>query len=123
MKGVRHMAEHADGTVCVKGGPVSDEIDWRLSSFEQWRQEQMRLNERIEERISAHGREIDELQLDNVKTQTLLTQINATVTSTQASVEEIRARRTRWWDTIAGQLVSVIGGVALAALLIWLNLR
>lgn len=102
---------------------MSDEIDWRLSSFEQWRQEQMRLNERIEERISAHGREIDELQLDNVKTQTLLTQINATVTSTQASVEEIRARRTRWWDTIAGQLVSVIGGVALAALLIWLNLR
>lgn len=79
----------------------------------------------LEERVSAHGRELDELKLRSERDSVMLTQIQATCTATRADLAKLNDRvdssaqeGAKRWDTVVNTAINGIVA-ALLAYIVW----
>ena len=79
----------------------------------------------LEKRVSAHGRELDELKLSREHDSVMLTQIQATCNATRADLAKLNERvdsraqeGAKRWDTVVNTIIN--GTVAaLLAYIVW----
>lgn len=87
-------------------GLVLDEMDKRVSILEE-------AIERHEERISAHGKEIDTLRMNREHDSVVLAQVNSTCLDIKQRLDAMEKKPATRWESMT---TAVINAVALAVL-------
>lgn len=105
-----------------KGEPV-EEIDSRVRKLEADSQQMKADIKTLDERVSNHGDELDELKIKSATMDTVLTRIDATVAKIDGRMDAQQMKPAQRWDDLVKQVITLVVAAAVGTILIRLGLQ
>lgn len=96
--------------ICLEKEDILDDMDKRVSLLEE-------AFERHEERISAHGREIDTLRMNREHDSVVLAQVNSTCLDIKQRIDAMEKKPAMRWESMTSAIVNAIALAVLAYVL------
>lgn len=105
-----------------KGEPV-EEMDSRVRKLEADSQQMRADIKTLDERVSNHGDELDELKIKSATMDTVLTRIDATVAKIDGRLDAQQMKPAQRWDDLVKQVITLVVAAAVGTILIRLGLQ
>lgn len=100
-----------------------DEMDSRVRKLEADSQEMKADIKTLDERVSNHGDELDELKIKSATMDTVLTRIDATVAKIDGRMDAQQMKPAQRWDDLVKQVIALVVAAAVGTILIRLGLQ
>ena len=100
-----------------------EEMDGRVRKLEADSQQMKADIRTLDERVSNHGMELDELKIKSATMSTVLTRIDATVAKIDGRMDAQQMRPAQRWDDLVKQVTALVVAAVVGAILIQLGLQ
>lgn len=100
-----------------------DDMDGRVRKLEADSQQMMADIRTLDERVSNHGRELDELKIKSATMNTVLTRIDATVAKIDGRMDAQQMKPAQRWDDLVKQVITLVVAAVVGAILLRLGLQ
>lgn len=100
-----------------------DEMDGRVRRLEADSQQMKADIKTLDERVSSHGIELDELKIKSATMNTVLTRIDATVAKIDGRMDAQQMRPAQRWDDLVKQVTALVVAAVVGAIMIRLGLQ
>lgn len=77
----------------------------------------------LDERVSSHGTELDELKIKSATMNTVLTRIDATVAKIDGRMDAQQMKPAQRWDDLVKQVITLVVAAVVGAILLRLGLQ
>lgn len=98
-------------------------MDGRVRKLEADSQQMMADIKTLEERVSSHGTELDELKIKSATMDTVLTRIDATVAKIDGRMDAQQMKPAQRWDDLVKQVITLVVAAVVGAILLRLGLQ
>lgn len=100
-----------------------EEMDSRVRKLEADSQQMKADIETLDERVSNHGDELDELKIKSATMDTVLTRIDATVAKIDGRMDAQQMKPAQRWDDLVKQVITLVVAAAVSTILIRMGLQ
>lgn len=100
-----------------------DEMDGRVRKLEADSQQMMADIKTLDERVSNHGAELDELQIKSATMNMVLTRIDATVAKIDRRMDAQQMKPAQRWDDLVKQVITLVVAAMVGAILLRMGLQ
>ena len=100
-----------------------EEMDSRVRKLEADSQKMKADIKTLDERVSDHGDELDELKIKSATMDTVLTRIDATVAKIDGRMDAQQMKPAQRWDDLVKQVITLVVAAAVGTILIRLGLE
>lgn len=100
-----------------------EEMDSRVRKLEADSQQMKADIKTLDERVSNHGMELDELKIKSATMNTVLTRIDATVAKIDGRMDAQQMKPAQRWDDLVKQVTTLVVAAVVGAILIRLGLQ
>lgn len=100
-----------------------EEMDGRVRKLEADSQQMMADIKTLDERVSSHGTELDELKIKSATMNTVLTRIDATVAKIDGRMDAQQMKPAQRWDDLVKQVITLVVAAVVGAILLRLGLQ
>ena len=100
-----------------------EEMDGRVRKLEADSQQMKADIKTLDERVSNHGMELDELKIKSATMSTVLTRIDATVAKIDGRMDAQQMRPAQRWDDLVKQVTTLVVAAVVGAIMIRLGLQ
>lgn len=100
-----------------------EEMDGRVRKLEADSQQMMADIRTLDERVSNHGMELDELKIKSATMNTVLTRIDATVAKIDGRMDAQQMKPAQRWDDLVKQVITLVVAAVVGAILLRLGLQ
>ena len=100
-----------------------DEMDGRVRKLEADSQQMMSDIKTLDERVSSHGTDLDELKIKSATMNTVLTRIDATVAKIDGRMDAQQMKPAQRWDDLVKQVITLVVAAVVGAILLRLGLQ
>lgn len=98
-------------------------MDGRVRKLEADSQQMKADIKTLDERVSNHGMELDELKIKSATMSTVLTRIDATVAKIDGRMDAQQMRPAQRWDDLVKQVTTLVVAAVVGAIMIRLGLQ
>lgn len=98
-------------------------MDGRVRKLEADSQQMMADIKTLDERVSRHGTELDELKIKSATMNTVLTRIDATVAKIDGRMDAQQMRPAQRWDDLVKQVTTLVVAAVVGSILLRLGLQ
>lgn len=98
-------------------------MDGRVRKLEADSQQMMADIRTLDERVSNHGAELDELKIKSATMNTVLNRIDATVAKIDGRMDAQQMRPAQRWDDLVKQVITLVVAAVVGAILLRLGLQ
>ena len=77
----------------------------------------------LDERVSSHGTELDELKIKSATMDTVLTRIDATVAKIDGRMDAQQMKPAQRWEDLVKQVITLVVAAVIGAILLRLGLQ
>lgn len=98
-------------------------MDGRVRKLEADSQQMMADIKTLDERVSSHGTELDELKIKSATMNTVLTRIDATVAKIDGRMDAQQMKPAQRWDDLVKQVITLVVAAVVGAILLRLGLQ
>lgn len=99
-----------------------EDMDGRVRKLEADSQQMMADIKTLDERVSTHGTELDELKIKSATMDTVLNRIDATVSKIDGRMDAQQMKPAQRWDDLVKQVISLVVAAAMGAILLKMGL-
>lgn len=107
----------------VRKGALVEEMDGRVRKLEADSQQMKADIKTLDDRVSNHGMELDELKIKSATMNTVLTRIDATVAKIDGRMDAQQMRPAQRWDDLVKQVTTLVVAAVVGAILIRMGLQ
>lgn len=107
----------------MRKGALVEDMDGRVRKLEADSQQMMADIKTLDERVSAHGAELDELRIKSATMNTVLTRIDATVAKIDGRMDAQQMKPAQRWDDLVKQVITLVVAAVVGAILLRLGLQ
>lgn len=107
----------------VRKGALVEEMDSRVRKLEADSQQMKADIKTLDERVSNHGMELDELKIKSATMNTVLTRIDATVAKIDGRMDAQQMKPAQRWDDLVKQVTTLVVAAVVGAIMIRLGLQ
>lgn len=100
-----------------------EDMDGRVRKLEADSQQMMADIRTLDERVSNHGIELDELKIKSATMNTVLTRIDATVAKIDGRMDAQQMKPAQRWDDLVKQVITLVVAAVVGAILLRLGLQ
>lgn len=100
-----------------------EEMDVRVRKLEADSQQMKADIKTLDERVSNHGMELDELEIKSATMNTVLTRIDATVAKIDGRMDAQQMKPAQRWDDLVKQVTTLVVAAVVGAIMIRLGLQ
>lgn len=100
-----------------------EEMDGRVRKLEADSQQMMADIKTLDERVSSHGTELDELKIKSATMNTVLTRIDATVAKIDGRMDAQQMKPAQRWEDLVKQVITLVVAAVVGAILLRLGLQ
>lgn len=100
-----------------------EEMDSRVRKLEADSQQMKADIKTLDERVSNHGDELDELRIKSATMNTVLTRIDATVAKIDGRMDAQQMKPAQRWDDLVKQVTTLVVAAVVGAIMIRLGLQ
>lgn len=100
-----------------------EEMDGRVRKLEADSQQMKADIKTLDERVSNHGMELDELKIKSATMNTVLTRIDATVAKIDGRMDAQQMKPAQRWDDLVKQVITLVVAAVVGAILIRMGLQ
>lgn len=100
-----------------------EDMDGRVRKLEADSQQMMSDIRTLDERVSNHGMELDELKIKSATMNTVLTRIDATVAKIDGRMDAQQMKPAQRWDDLVKQVITLVVAAVVGAILLRLGLQ
>lgn len=100
-----------------------EEMDSRVRKLEADSQQMKADIKTLDERVSNHGMELDELKIKSATMNTVLTRIDATVAKIDGRMDAQQMKPAQRWDDLVKQVTTLVVAAVVGAIMIRLGLQ
>lgn len=100
-----------------------EEMDSRVRKLEADSQQMKADIKTLDERVSNHGDELDELKIKSATMDTVLTRIDATVAKIDGRMDAQQMKPAQRWDDLVKQVITLVVAAVVGAIMIRLGLQ
>ena len=100
-----------------------EEMDCRVRKLEADNQQMMSDIKTLDERVSNHGTELDELKIKSATMDTVLTRIDATVAKIDGRMDAQQMKPAQRWEDLVKQVITLVVAAVIGAILLRLGLQ
>ena len=100
-----------------------EEMDSRVRKLEADSQQMKADIKTLDERVSDHGDELDELKIKSATMDTVLTRIDATVAKIDGRMDAQQIKPAQRWDDLVKQVITLVIAAAFGAVMVNLGLQ
>lgn len=100
-----------------------EEMDSRVRKLEADSQQMKADIKTLDERVSNHGDELDELKIKSATMDTVLTRIDATVAKIDGRMDAQQMKPAQRWDDLVKQVTTLVVAAVVGAIMIRLGLQ
>ena len=97
-------------------------MDGRVRKLEADSQQMMADIKTLDERVSTHGTELDELKIKIATMDTVLNRIDATVAKIDGRMDAQQMKPAQRWDDLVKQVISLVVAAAMGAIMLKMGL-
>ena len=98
-------------------------MDGRVRKLEADSQQMKADIKTLDERVSNHGMELDELKIKSATMNTVLTRIDATVAKIDGRMDAQQMKPAQRWDDLVKQVITLVVAAVVGAILIRMGLQ
>ena len=98
-------------------------MDGRVRKLEADSQQMMADIKTLDERVSTHGVELDELKIKSATMDTVLNRIDATVAKIDGRMDAQQMKPAQRWDDLVKQVITLVVAAVVGAILLRLGLQ
>lgn len=98
-------------------------MDGRVRKLEADSQQMMADIKTLDERVSTHGAELDELKIKSATMDTVLNRIDATVAKIDGRMDAQQMKPAQRWDDLVKQVITLVVAAVVGAILLRLGLQ
>lgn len=98
-------------------------MDCRVRKLEADSQQMMSDIKTLDERVSSHGTELDELKIKSATMDTVLTRIDATVAKIDGRMDAQQMKPAQRWEDLVKQVITLVVAAVIGAILLRLGLQ
>ena len=98
-------------------------MDCRVRKLEADNQQMMSDIKTLDERVSNHGTELDELKIKRATMATVLTRIDATVAKIDGRMDAQQMKPAQRWEDLVKQVITLVVAAAIGTILLRLGLQ
>lgn len=98
-------------------------MDGRVRKLEADSQQMMADVKTLDERVSTHGAELDELKIKSATMGTVLNRIDATVAKIDGRMDAQQMKPAQRWDDLVKQVITLVVAAVVGAILLRLGLQ
>lgn len=98
-------------------------MDGRVRKLEADSQQMMADIKTLDERVSIHGAELDELKIKSATMNTVLNRIDATVAKIDGRMDAQQLKPAQRWDDLVKQVITLVVAAVVGAILLRLGLQ
>lgn len=107
----------------MRKGALVEEMDSRVRKLEADSQQMKADIKTLDERVSSHGTELDELKIKSATMNTVLTRIDATVAKIDGRMDAQQMKPAQRWDDLVKQVITLVVAAVVGAILLRLGLQ
>ena len=100
-----------------------EDMDGRVRKLEADSQQMMADIKTLDERVSTHGAELDELKIKSATMDTVLNRIDATVAKIDGRMDAQQMKPAQRWDDLVKQVITLVVAAVVGAILLRLGLQ
>lgn len=100
-----------------------EEMDSRVRRLEADSQQMKADIKTLDERVSNHGAELDELKIKSATMDTVLTRIDATVAKIDGRMDAQQMKPAQRWDDLVKQVITLVVAAAVGTILLRIGLQ
>lgn len=100
-----------------------EDMDGRVRKLEADSQQMMADIKTLDDRVSTHGAELDELKIKSATMDTVLNRIDATVAKIDGRMDAQQMKPAQRWDDLVKQVITIVVAAVVGAILLRLGLQ